>query len=63
MLVVPKREKQIPDELFCDNDALYLQVCKYFLGVASFLEALTHFDHAGNHVLGCCGDYGGEFAI
>lgn len=52
MLVVPKREKQIPDELFCDNDALYLQVCKYFLGVASFLEALTHFDHAGNHVLG-----------
>ena len=63
MSLVVKREKQIPDELVGDNDALYPQTCKDFLGVATILEALAHSDHAANHVLGYCGYFSGEFVI
>lgn len=63
MALVVKRIKQLPDELFCDKNALYLQIFKDFLGVATILEALTHSNHAATHVLGYYGDFSGEFVM
>lgn len=55
------REKQVCDEISCDNHALYVQNFQDLFGVATILEALTHSNHAGTHVLGFCGDFSGVF--